>query len=100
MTDSSYIIEADRLGKSYRTKEGDIQALSELTLKVEKGEILGLLGPNGAGKTTGVKIIMGFIRPTSGQVLFKGPAPQSRRSPSANRIFARKFSSQSQSDCF
>jgi ABC-2 type transport system ATP-binding protein len=72
MTDSTYIIEADNLGKSYRTKEGDIKALSELTLRVEQGEILGLLGPNGAGKTTGVKIIMGFIRPTTGQVLFKG----------------------------
>ena len=72
MTDTNYIIEAVNLGKSYRTKEGEIKALSDLTLRVEKGEILGLLGPNGAGKTTGVKIIMGFISPTAGQVLFKG----------------------------
>ena len=72
MTNNGYIIEARDLGKTYKTREGMVQALNGLELLVEQGEILGLLGPNGAGKTTAVKMIMGFIRPTAGEVLFQG----------------------------
>lgn len=46
-----------------------VKALDKISLEVKKGEILGFLGPNGAGKTTTMKIITGFIAPTSGQVL-------------------------------
>lgn len=51
-----------KLSKSFGKK----QAVSELDLTVKRGEIFGFLGPNGAGKTTTVRLIMDFIRPTSG----------------------------------
>lgn len=51
------------------TKEyNGAKALDRISLEVKRGEILGFLGPNGAGKTTAMKIITGFIAPTSGEV--------------------------------
>jgi ABC-2 type transport system ATP-binding protein len=49
-----------------------ISILSGLSLSVERGEIYGFLGPNGAGKTTTLKILMGLMRPTAGQVELLG----------------------------
>jgi ABC-2 type transport system ATP-binding protein len=60
------------LSKTYKGSEGPINALSSLNLQVEEGEIFGLLGPNGAGKTTAVKMIMGFMAPTAGEMTFQG----------------------------
>ena len=51
---------------------GGLRAVSALDLRVERGEILGLIGPNGAGKTTVFNLVTGFIRPTSGEILFEG----------------------------
>ena len=51
---------------------GGLTALYEVSFEVKKGEIVGLIGPNGAGKTTLFEIISGFMRPTSGIVLFEG----------------------------
>jgi ABC-2 type transport system ATP-binding protein len=57
-------INAEGLFKDYPR----VRALSNLDLKVESGDIFGFLGPNGAGKTTFVKIILGLVFPTSGEV--------------------------------
>jgi len=51
---------------------GDVQALADMTLAVEKGEIYGLIGPNGAGKTTTIKLLVGLLRPTEGQIIING----------------------------
>jgi ABC-2 type transport system ATP-binding protein len=51
---------------------GDQKALNDVSFKVKKGEIVGFLGPNGAGKSTMMKIITGFIPPSSGRVLVDG----------------------------
>ena len=56
------MIETQGLTKSYR----DLVAVSDLTFKVAKGEIVGFLGPNGAGKTTTMKMLTGFMPPTAG----------------------------------
>jgi ABC-2 type transport system ATP-binding protein len=53
------------LGKAY----GDgFRAVSDLSLRVEPGWVLGLLGPNGAGKTTTLRMVMGLIRPSEGEI--------------------------------
>ncbi|MFZ5448185.1 MAG: ABC transporter ATP-binding protein [Thermodesulfobacteriota bacterium] len=51
---------------------GGLSALEELNLTVPEGGLYGLIGPNGAGKTTVFNLISGFIRPTSGRILFNG----------------------------
>ena len=48
------------------------QALCDVNLSVEQGSALGLLGPNGAGKTTALRLMLGFARPTRGQVRLHG----------------------------
>jgi ABC-2 type transport system ATP-binding protein len=62
------MIVADNLSRTF----GDKVALSDLSLRVEPGEILGFLGPNGAGKSTTVKILTGMIRPTAGRAEVAG----------------------------
>ncbi|CAM2059056.1 ABC-2 type transport system ATP-binding protein [Desulfovibrionales bacterium] len=51
---------------------GCIQVLYNLSFSVTQGEILGLLGPNGAGKSTTMRILTGYLTPSTGQVLFSG----------------------------
>jgi branched-chain amino acid transport system ATP-binding protein len=51
---------------------GGIVAVNRVSLDVHAGEILGIIGPNGSGKTTLINCITGFIRMTSGTVLFRG----------------------------
>lgn len=58
----------DRLSKDY----GGFQAVKNLTLRVERGEIFGFLGPNGAGKTSTIKMLMGLLVPSSGQATIDG----------------------------
>jgi branched-chain amino acid transport system ATP-binding protein len=65
---SQPILEVKKVKKVF----GGITALNGVSFDVGEGEILGIIGPNGSGKTTIVNCISGFIKKTSGQVLFKG----------------------------
>lgn len=61
------------------------RALDALDLRVESGEVVGLLGPNGSGKSTALRLLLGFMRPTSGTVRLAGldpwkDGPRARRS--------------------
>jgi acetoin utilization transport system ATP-binding protein len=56
----------------FTKRYGAFEAVSDLTLEVERGSICGLLGPNGAGKTTTFKCLLGFVRPTAGSILIDG----------------------------
>jgi ABC-2 type transport system ATP-binding protein len=67
----STLLECKNLSKRY--EKG--MALSDLTLKLESGRIIGLLGPNGSGKTTLLKLINGLLVPTSGEVRILGNTP-------------------------
>ena len=51
---------------------GGLQALSEVSLSIKRGEIYGLIGPNGAGKTTLLKMVSGLESPTDGLALIDG----------------------------
>lgn len=62
------MIRAFELTKDY----GSRRAIRDLTFNAEKGEILGFLGPNGAGKTTTMRILSGYMPPTSGKVTIGG----------------------------
>ena len=54
---------------------GNMTALENIDLEVEKGQIVGLLGPNGSGKTTLIKIMTGLLQPTSGSITINGKEP-------------------------
>ena len=66
------VIDARNLTKRYGER---IVAVDRLTLRVRSGEIYGFLGPNGAGKTTTLRMLVGLIRPTSGEMTVLGEAP-------------------------
>ena len=67
MTDN--LISIQNLSKTYNES---FQALKNVSLDINKGEIFALLGPNGAGKTTLINIICGLVRPSSGSVTVNG----------------------------
>ena len=73
MTNGTSVIELDNLTKFY----GDVVGIRDLSLDVHDGEVFGLLGPNGAGKTTTIRLILDFIRPTSGKISVFGLSPRS-----------------------
>jgi branched-chain amino acid transport system ATP-binding protein len=62
------MLEIENLSAAY----GMVQILRDVNFKVEEKEIVSIIGPNGAGKTTLVKTIMGFLKPQTGTVKFKG----------------------------
>jgi len=66
-------IEIQHLSKRYRKGlRNSKPAVSDLNLKINSGEVFGFLGPNGAGKSTVIKILMDFIRPSSGEAKVNG----------------------------
>ncbi len=65
---SSTILEVDKLTKVIKGKT----LVSDISFTVHAGEVFGFLGPNGAGKTTTIRMLVGLIKPTSGQVLIAG----------------------------
>ncbi|MEI7946364.1 MAG: ABC transporter ATP-binding protein [bacterium] len=67
----SSVITIDHVSKSY----GECKAVSDLTLSLNAGEILGFLGTNGAGKTTTIKMLLGFFPPDTGQISVFGQNP-------------------------
>jgi ABC-2 type transport system ATP-binding protein len=62
------MIEAHELSRRY----GDFTAVEDISFTVQEGEIVGMLGPNGAGKTTTIRMVTGFLPPTTGTVTVAG----------------------------
>jgi ABC-type multidrug transport system ATPase subunit len=75
-TPDSGVVVTNQLTKTY----GPRDAVHELSLTVQRGEVYGLLGPNGAGKTTTLRMLLGLVRPTSGSALVYGEPPGSTAS--------------------
>ena len=73
---SKAVASLEQVSKHY----GNVQALKEVNLEIQPGEIVAILGPNGAGKTTAVNLMLGLLKPTSGQVKLFGSHPQDAQS--------------------
>ncbi|MDH3983287.1 MAG: ATP-binding cassette domain-containing protein, partial [Gammaproteobacteria bacterium] len=67
---NDYAIEANGLSKHF----GDLKAVSNLDLKVPRGQIYGFLGPNGSGKSTTIRMLCGLLTPTEGTANVLGTA--------------------------
>jgi ABC-2 type transport system ATP-binding protein len=68
IADESMLLRTEHLTKDY----GRARALDDLNLTIEHGEVFGLLGPNGSGKTTALRLLLGFLRPTTGHAWIEG----------------------------
>src|SRR5438093_616670 len=62
------LLHTEALTKDY----GRFRALDAVSLAVHPGEVVGLLGPNGSGKSTALRLMLGFLRPTSGRASIAG----------------------------
>jgi len=75
---SEPVISVTKLSKVYRSgfRMKRVEALTDVSMEVERGEIFGFLGPNGAGKTTLLKVLMGLCEPTAGSAFVFGKPPR------------------------
>ncbi|MDR2643619.1 MAG: ABC transporter ATP-binding protein, partial [Planctomycetaceae bacterium] len=74
MSTSDVVVETRNLTKVYRDFWGrqKVRALKALDLEIVRGEVFGLLGPNGSGKTTTMKLLLGLLFPTAGEIFILG----------------------------
>ena len=101
----STIITAEHLSKTYQVKKRspglkgaivslfhrevrEIQAVQDVNIQMEEGELVGYIGPNGAGKSTTIKMLTGILCPTAGSVRICGLDPHKERIPNAMQIGA------------
>jgi len=69
---SSPLLETRNLKKYFKVARGDLHAVDDISLKIERGQTLGVVGESGCGKTTLGRVIVRLIEPTSGEVYFDG----------------------------
>jgi NitT/TauT family transport system ATP-binding protein len=66
------LLDCRGISKTFRTRQGVVQALQSVELSVRKGEFISVVGPSGCGKTTMLNLIAGLEQPTSGSVVLRG----------------------------
>ncbi|GAA0086426.1 ABC transporter ATP-binding protein [Clostridium sp. MB05] len=72
---SQYIVKTENLVKKFN----NANSVDNVNLKVREGEVYGFLGPNGAGKSTTIKMILGLVKPTSGEISVFGKSIRNNR---------------------
>ncbi len=87
---SDAVIETDGLSRTFTRREGlrtvRLPAVDDLSVRVEQGESVGYIGANGAGKSTTIKMLVGILIPTSGQVVTCGLRPVADRRSLARQV--------------
>lgn len=76
---SNTVIDVEQLTKIYRTRREQTCAVDAISFNLKEGEVLGLLGPNGAGKTTTIQMLLGTLKPTSGEIHYFGKSFERNR---------------------
>jgi len=82
MTDAAIMIQAEKLSKIY----GSFHAIKDVSFTVSRGQVAAFLGPNGAGKTTTMRILTGFLSPTSGVARIAGHDVSNDRLAAAEKL--------------
>ncbi len=73
------IVEAKGLGLTFETNDGPVHALSDVDLRVGKGDFVSFIGPSGCGKTTFLRIVADLEKPTAGSIRVNGVSPEAAR---------------------
>ncbi len=85
MNRQNFVIETKGLTKTYKQGQSFANVVEKVNLAVPQGCIYGFLGPNGAGKTTTMKMLLGLIKPTGGDISVLGTSLASMGKPSAEK---------------
>jgi len=72
-------IRTESLSKTFGRGEKAVEAVKDLDLRVESGQVYGFLGPNGAGKSTTIRMIVDLVRPTQGNAILFGQSVRKHR---------------------
>ncbi len=86
--DAMAVVRAQNLGLTFSTNDGDVIALSDVNLTINKGEFVSFIGPSGCGKTTFLRTIADLEQPTSGTLTVNGTTPSDAR---LNRAYGYVF---------
>src|SRR4051812_2203516 len=66
------LLSAQSLSKTFKGEGSSVAAVSNLSFALKAGEVVGLMGPNGAGKSTTMRLLAGYLTPTSGTAVVNG----------------------------
>src|SRR5690606_15184238 len=82
------VVSARKLGLTFQTNDGPVNALSDVDLEVNKGDFVSFIGPSGCGKTTFLRVIADLEKNTAGEILVNGMTPdEARKSRSDGYVF-------------
>ncbi len=82
------VVSAKNLGLTFKTRDGDVVALQDVNLEIERGDFVSFIGPSGCGKTTFLRVMADLEQPTSGTITVNGTSPSDAR---LNRAYGYVF---------